>query len=86
MTPSATQDEIRDTISRLLDARAADATICPSDVARALAPGQQWRELMDEVRRVAAEEHHAGRLEVRQHGERVVPETARGPIRIGRAP
>ncbi len=78
-----TPTEIRATMAKLLDARAADATICPSDVARTLAPDPEWRDLMDAVRAVAAVEHHAGRLEIRQHGERVDPESARGPIRIG---
>ncbi len=81
---SPTPAQIRATIASLLDSRADGATICPSDVARALAPDPEWRALMDDVRRVAAEGHHAGRLEIRQHGHRVDPETARGPIRIAR--
>lgn len=77
-------DEIRATIDRLLDERAADATICPSEVARALAPDPAWRELMERVRRVAATEQAAGRLEFRQRGEAVDPAGARGPIRLAR--
>jgi hypothetical protein len=79
-----TDDEIRRTIDHLLSQRAADATICPSEVARALAPAPQWRDLMAGVRRVAAVEQAAGRLEFRQHGEAVDPANARGPIRLGR--
>lgn len=81
-TPS--DDRIRDTIDALLDARRDGATICPSDVARALRPDGDWRALMDDVRRVAALEADAGRLEVRQKGERVEPRGARGPIRLAR--
>lgn len=82
--PTPAPAEIRAAIDALLDARAADATICPSEVARALAPAPAWRDLMPAVRQVAADEHHAGRLEIRQGGERVDPATARGPIRIAR--
>lgn len=71
-------------IDALLDARAADATVCPSEVARALAPEPEWRALMEPVRRVAAAEHDAGRVEIRQRGVRVDPAKARGPIRLAR--
>lgn len=77
-------DRIRTTIDELLDARRDGATICPSDAARALRPDGDWRALMDDVRRVAADETDAGRLEVRQRGERVDPREARGPIRLAR--
>lgn len=77
-------DRIRATIDALLAARRPGATICPSDAARALRPDGDWRALMDDVRRVAAGEHEAGRLEVRQRGARVDPASARGPIRLGR--
>jgi hypothetical protein len=75
---------IRETIDALLDARRDGATICPSDAARALLPDGDWRALMDDVRRVAADEAGAGRLEVRQGGRRVDPAGARGPIRLAR--
>lgn len=81
-TPS--DDDIRQTIDELLAARRDGATICPSDAARALRPDGDWRALMDDVRRVAALEADAGRLEVRQRGERVEPRGARGPIRLAR--
>jgi hypothetical protein len=71
-------------IDRVLDARHEGATICPSEAARALRPDGDWRALMDDVRRVAADEASAGRLEVRQGGERVDPERARGAIRLAR--
>lgn len=83
-TREPSDDEIRAVIDRLLDERAPDATICPSEVARALAPDPTWREFMEPVRRVAGAEHRAGRLEVRQRGAAVDPDEARGPIRLGR--
>jgi hypothetical protein len=81
---SVTDARIRETIHALLDARRADATICPSDAARALRPEGDWRALMDDVRRVAGDETEEGRLEVRQKGQRVDLGTARGPIRLAR--
>jgi hypothetical protein len=77
-------DRIRETIDTLLNARRDGATICPSDAARALRPDGDWRALMDDVRRVAADETDAGRLEIRQGGERVAPRGTRGPIRLAR--
>lgn len=82
--PAPSDARIRETIDELLDARRDGATICPSDAARALRPDGDWRALMDDVRRVAADETEAGRLEVRQRGERVDPSAARGPIRLAR--
>ena len=69
----------------LLDRRGAGATICPSDVARALASGESpWRALMPEVRRVAAALAAAGSLRVTAHGDDVDALQARGPIRLSR--
>jgi len=82
--PAPSDARIRETIDELLDGRRDGATICPSDAARALRPDGDWRALMDDVRRVAADETAAGRLEVRQRGERVEPAEAKGPIRLAR--
>ena len=69
----------------LLDARAATSTICPSDAARVLAFDEAaWRELMPEVRRVAAALAAQGLLRVTQQGEDVDALDARGPIRLAR--
>jgi len=76
---------ITDTLFSLLDARAPSATVCPSDVARALAPeGEAWRALMPEVRRVAAGLATEGRLRVTRGGVEVDAESRGGPIRLGR--
>ncbi len=77
--------KITETINALLDARAADATICPSEVARALWPEAGWRERMDDVREVAFALADDGELEVTQGGEVVDGRSARGPIRLRRA-
>jgi len=68
----------------LLGARAATATICPSDVARAEA--EDWRPLMEPVRRAARRLVARGEVEILQRGAVVDPSTAKGPIRIRRVP
>lgn len=70
-------------IRELLANRAASATICPSDVARAAAP-DDWRPLMEPVRRAARRLVAAGEVDITQGGRVVDPSTAKGPIRIRR--
>lgn len=69
-------------IFELLHSRAADATICPSEVARTVQP-DNWRPLMPEVRNVAARLAAENRIDVRQRGA-VIELTAetRGPVRL----
>lgn len=69
-------------ILALLATRAATATICPSDVARRTA--EDWRPLMEPVRRAARRLVVAGEVEIVQHGSVVDPSSAKGPIRIRR--
>ncbi|WP_346773096.1 DUF3253 domain-containing protein [Rhodococcoides fascians] len=78
---SATEKELEDKIRSLLDARSRDATICPSDVARALSD-DAWRDLMEPVRRAARRMVDAGEVEITQKGSVIDPSTAKGPIRI----
>ena len=78
--------EMQDTILELLSHRRADATICPSEAARAVAgPGGDWRPLMDQARAAAAHLVEAGEVVITQRGEVVDLGRARGPIRIRRA-
>ena len=75
------------TIDALIDARADGATICPSEVARALtSEGDAWRPAMPAVRRVAACLAHDGRIVVTRRGTVVDAESPGGPIRLGRPP
>lgn len=68
----------------LLRSRDPDSTICPSEPARAIG-GDQWRELLELAREVAAEEAGAKALELRSGGEMVENlQLVRGPLRIGR--
>ncbi|WP_230592883.1 DUF3253 domain-containing protein [Rhodococcoides fascians] len=78
---SATDKELEDKIRSLLDARSRDATICPSDVARALSD-DAWRDSMEPVRRAARRMVDAGEVEITQKGSVIDPSTAKGPIRI----
>lgn len=78
-TDRALEASIRDLLSR----RAADATICPSEAARAVG-GEEWRDLMEPARRAARRLVAAGEVEVTQGGKVVDPSTAKGPIRVRR--
>lgn len=70
-------DRVRAAILDLALQRGRGKSFCPSEVAKSLAP--EWRELMPEVRAVAA-----GMPEVfaTQGRVEVDPVTARGPIRL----
>jgi len=72
-------------IIELLGQRAADATICPSDAARAVRP-DDWRDLMQPARDAAQRLVANGSVTITQHGEAVDLATSRGPIRIRRNP
>ena len=77
--------DIAAAIDELLGRRAEGATVCPSEVARALAGDDgPWRALMPEVRSVAGAMARQGRLAVTRGGEAVDAEAGGGPIRLGR--
>jgi hypothetical protein len=69
-------------ILQLLAARAADASICPSEAARSLAGAGDWRAQMETVRMAARRLQRAGRIDITQQGRPVDPDTAKGPIRL----
>jgi hypothetical protein len=73
--------KLEQNIMSLLAERARGATICPSEVARALG-GDDWRALMEPARAAARRLTAAGQVEITQGGHVVDPSTARGPIRI----
>lgn len=75
---------LEEAIIALLDARAAAATICPSEAARAVG-GDEWRELMEPARSAARRLHADGQVTITQQGRAVDPSRAKGPIRIGRS-
>lgn len=76
---------IEHTIFGLLAQRRAGATICPSEVARALAPdGGAWHHHMPQIREVAQRLADNGRLVVTRGGAPVDANSRGGPIRLGR--
>lgn len=77
--------EIAAMIDALIAARAPSATICPSEVARALVGDDgPWRASMPAIRQTAAAMAREGRLTVSRGGVVVDAEAGGGPIRLGR--
>lgn len=83
MSDTMSDQAIEATILRLVDARGAEKSICPSEAARALAP--EWHSLMGAVRRVAVRLAQSGRIEILRKGKPVDPTGVRGVIRLRRA-
>lgn len=81
----AAQDAVRRTLLQMVRERGAQASLCPSEVARRVAAeaGDDWRALMPAVRQAASELARAGRAEVLQRGQKQNPDGPwRGPIRV----
>ncbi len=83
-SPAELDQRLENTILDLLARRRPEATICPSEVARALG-GEDWRGLMEPTRQVARRLVSANRVEITQGGDVVDLDTVVGPIRIRRA-
>jgi len=81
---TAQDRELEQTTMSMLADRAATATICPSEVARAVGTEDSWRSLMEPARRAARRLVAAGQVEITQGGRVIDPSTAKGPIRIRR--
>ncbi|WP_184504606.1 DUF3253 domain-containing protein [Rhodanobacter sp. ANJX3] len=80
--------DIASQIIDLLSKRATSASICPSDVARALASDEEaWRALMPKVRLAAAELARERRIIITQGNLQVDPvDVNHGAIRLRRGP
>ena len=78
---TTTDAELEASILALLANRAATATACPSEAARAVG-GDEWRDLMEPARRAARRLVARGEIDITQGGSIVDPSTARGPIRL----
>lgn len=78
------QDAIAAEILRQTDAVGAGKSICPSEVARALASGEEaWRRLLGPVRAAALRLAREGRIAVLRKGKAVEPSgEVRGVIRL----
>jgi hypothetical protein len=83
---SVSASDIERCLLALLASRAADKSICPSEVARALASDEaQWRAAMPSVRDVAAKLARRGIVLITQGGETLHPDRiSHGPIRLRR--
>ncbi|MCB9529083.1 MAG: DUF2256 and DUF3253 domain-containing protein [Myxococcales bacterium] len=81
--PGRLDAEIERVMEALIEARGAGKSICPSEVARAVRP-DDWRALMERVRRAARRLAVAGRVVMTQGGRVVDPSAARGAVRIRR--
>ena len=70
-------------LRKLLESRPLSASVCPSEVARAVDP-EAWRDLMEPARAAARRLVASGEAQITQQGRVVDASTARGPIRIRR--
>ncbi len=83
--PTATDAALEASILRLLGARGAGKTICPSEAARATAGSdarEAWEPLMESARAAARRLVAAGKLVMTQGGVVIDPSHAKGPIRL----
>lgn len=82
------EDEIARTLIRLVDARGSGKSICPSEVARALAGADEteWRRLMKSIRAIAVDLARAGEIEITRKGKPVDPNAFKGVYRLRRPP
>lgn len=78
---SAQEQQLEQSIVHLLSSRAAEATICPSEAARAVFP-ETWRDHMEAARMAARRLVASGVIEITQGGHVVDPSHAKGPIRL----
>jgi hypothetical protein len=77
--------QLKQEILRLLQERGEGKTICPSEVARAVAGSEEraaWEPLMDPVREAAERLVADEKIVVTQKGRVVDGRTAKGPVRL----
>jgi hypothetical protein len=77
---SEASPDITAAILRLTTARGHDKSICPSEVARALAA--EWRPLLGSVRRAAMLLAESGQIDILRKGQAIPPADMRGVIRL----
>lgn len=85
MTAQTDPNLIEERMLALVAECAPDKSVCPSDVARALAGGHpdQWGPLMQPVRRIAVRLAEEGRLIVLRKGKPADPQAFKGVYRLG---
>lgn len=79
--------QIEETMLALVAERGEGKTICPSEVARAIAGEHPdaWGRLMQPVRKVAVRLTKEGRVAIMRKGKRADPDDFKGVYRIGSA-
>jgi len=78
----ASQLDLQTCILDLLHRRGARKSLCPSEVARSVAP-ENWRPLMEPVQAAARKLAQAGRVRITQGDAELDPEDDwRGPVRL----
>jgi len=79
------QTKLEAGILRLLGQRGVGKTVCPSEVARAVAGSELrsvWEPLMESTRQAAGRLVAEGRLVITQRGRVIDGATAKGPVRL----
>jgi hypothetical protein len=80
--PVRSQPELQKYLLDLLHRRGPGKSICPSEVARSVAP-EDWRPLMESVRTAARELARAGRIRITQGDAELDPDGDwSGPVRL----
>lgn len=82
--PGKPDRQLEETILSLLASRAINATICPSEAARAVFSKERWQGEMERTLRAARRLVNAGKLRILQEGKEVEPSTAKGAIRLAK--
>ncbi len=77
---ASSETAIEAEILRQVEARGADKSICPTEVAQALSP--DWRSKLTAVRRAAIRLAVAGRIDILRKGKPVDPISVKGVIRL----
>ena len=80
---TAVDTALEQAIVELLNARARDASICPSEAAQQVG-GEDWQRLMEPARMAARRLVAQEKVQITQGGRVVDPSRAKGPIRIRR--
>lgn len=80
--PAKIQQQLEETLIKLLDQRGVGKSICPSEVARALRSQGDWRELMPHVLELARKYSREGKIKITQRGQVVDPDHFKGPVRL----
>jgi hypothetical protein len=74
------ETEMEAMILRIAKERGVEKSLCPTDVARALA--EDWRPLLFDIRAAAARLADRDQIEILRHGKPISPTALKGVIRL----